>query len=230
MVGPTCPKGSTWTKGCFLHGPGHPCPLVQWGQGQNPRVFLWAKAKETKGASFLPGATGLTWRLRLPPWPTPLTYLKGRGGLGRAPSNPSRRPNCCPPLLSLATARRRSPVAKILHHKHHTIVLLIQSISPPYWLNQGGRRCWCAVRVHRSEAPPVVALGSDRITRRRRLVRLHHPCSVEHFRCAISSRVWRSHLSLSLITSPRLDLSFLVCIRRKIFDLLCCETLQWYQS
>jgi hypothetical protein len=29
-----------------------------------------------------------------------------------------------------------------------------------------------------------------------------------------------------LITSPRLDLGFLVRIRRKFFDLLCCETLQ----
>jgi hypothetical protein len=33
-----------------------------------------------------------------------------------------------------------------------------------------------------------------------------------------------------LITSPRLDLGFLVRIRRNFFDLLCCETLQWYQS
>jgi hypothetical protein len=140
-------------------------------------------------ASFLPRATGLTWRLRLPPWPPPLTYLKGRGGLGRAPSNPRRRPNCCPPLLSLATARRRSPAAEILHHKHHAIVLLIKSITPSYLMNQGGRRRRCAIRVHRSEAPPVVALGSDRIARRRWLVRLHHPCSVERFRCAISSRV-----------------------------------------
>jgi hypothetical protein len=103
--------------------------------------------------------------------------------------HPSRRPNCCPPLLSLATAHRRSSAAEILHHKHHTVMLLIQYISPPYLLDQGGRRHRCAVRVHRSEAPPVVALGSDRIARRRRLVRLHHPCSVEHFRCVISSRV-----------------------------------------
>jgi hypothetical protein len=68
-------------------------------------------------------------------------------------------------------------------------------------------------------------VGSDRIARRRRLVQLHHPCSVERFRCAISSRVWRSHLSLSLITSPRLDLGLLVRIHRNFFDLLCCETL-----
>jgi hypothetical protein len=138
----------------------------------------------------------------------------------------SRRPNCYPPLLSRATARRQSPAAEILHHKHHAVVLLIQSISPPYLLDQGGRRHRCAVRVHHSEVPPVVALGSDRIARRRWLVRLHHPCSVEHFRCAISSRVWRSHLSILLITSPRLDLGFLVRIRRNFFDLLCCETLQ----
>jgi hypothetical protein len=147
------------------------------------------QGKGNLGASFLPGATGLTLRLRLPPWPTPLTYLKGRGGLGNAPSNPSGRPNWFPPLLSLATARWRSPAAETLHHKHHTVVLLIQSISPPYLLDQGGRRRRYAVRVHRSEVPPVVALGLDRIARRRWLVRLHHPRSVERFRCAISSRV-----------------------------------------
>jgi hypothetical protein len=66
-------------------------------------------------------------------------------------------------------------------------------------------------------------IGSDH--EERRLVWLHHPRSVERFRCAISSRVWRSYLSLLLITSPRLDLGFLVRIRRKFFDLLCCETL-----
>jgi hypothetical protein len=57
-------------------------------------------------------------------------------------------------------------------------------------------------------------IGLDRITRRRWLVRLHHPRSVECFRYAISSRVWSSHLSLLLIISPRLDLGFLVRIRR----------------
>jgi hypothetical protein len=69
-------------------------------------------------------------------------------------SNPSRRPNYCPPLISLATARRRSPAAEILHHKHHVVMLLIQSISPSYLLDQGGRRHRCAVRVHLSETPP----------------------------------------------------------------------------
>jgi hypothetical protein len=59
-------------------------------------------------------------------------------------------------------------------------------------------------------------VGSDQITKRRRLVRLHHPCSIERFHCAIS-RVWRSHLSLSLITSPRIDLGLLVRIRRNFF-------------
>jgi hypothetical protein len=90
--------------------------------------------------------------------------------------------------------------------------------------HQGRRRHRCVVRVHLSKASPLAAL--DRIARRRRLVRLHHPCSVKHFHCAISSRVWRSHLSLSLITSPRLDLGFLVRIRKKKFDLLCCKTFQ----
>jgi hypothetical protein len=77
--------------------------------------------------------------------------------------------------LSLATARRRSPAAETLHHKHYAVVLLIQSISPSYLLDQGGRIRRYAVRVHRSEAQPVVVLGSDRIARRRWLVRLHHP-------------------------------------------------------
>jgi hypothetical protein len=35
-------------------------------------------------------------------------------------------------------------------------------------------------------------------------------------RCAISLRVRRFHLSLSLITSPRLDFGFLIRIRRKM--------------
>jgi hypothetical protein len=87
-------------------------------------------------------------------------------------------------------------------------------------------RCTCASLG----GVATYGVGSDRIARRRQLVRLHHPRSVERFRCAISSRVSRSHLSLSLIISPRLDLGFLVRIRRKFFDLLYCETLQWYQS
>jgi hypothetical protein len=72
--------------------------------------------------------------------------------------NPSRRPNCCAPHLSLATARRRSPAAETLHHKHHAAVLQIQSISPPYLLDQGRRGPRCTVRVHLSEAPPLAVL------------------------------------------------------------------------
>jgi hypothetical protein len=74
------------------------------------------------------------------------------------PPNPSRRPIAAPPLPSLATARRQSPAAKILHHKHHAVVLLIQSISPPYLLDQGRRRHRCTVRVHLSEALPLAVL------------------------------------------------------------------------
>jgi hypothetical protein len=66
-----------------------------------------------------------------------------------------------PSNLSLATARRRSPAAETLHHKHHAIVLQIQSISPPYLLDQGRGRRHCTVRVHLSEVPPLAAL--DRI-------------------------------------------------------------------
>jgi hypothetical protein len=57
--------------------------------------------------------------------------------------------------------------ADTLHHKHHAIVLLISSTTPPRLAGQRRSRR-CAVRVHRSEAPPFVALGSDRIARRRR--------------------------------------------------------------
>jgi hypothetical protein len=103
------------------------------------------------------------------PLAEPLELFKGEGRAGACSSpNPSRRPNCCPPHLSLATAHRQSPAAEILHHKHHAVVLLIQSITPPY-LAGPRRRIRCHdVRVQRSEAPPVVALGSDQIARRRR--------------------------------------------------------------
>jgi hypothetical protein len=77
--------------------------------------------------------------------------------------------------------------AHTLHHRHHAVVLSIPSTTPPYLAGPGRQSRWCAVRVHLSEASPLAVL--DRITRRRRLVRLHHPRSVERFRCAISSRV-----------------------------------------
>jgi hypothetical protein len=91
----------------------------------------------------------------------PASYIREGWGAASLSPNPSRRPNCCPPLPSLATARRRSPAAEILHHKHHAVVLLIQSISPPYLLDQGRRRHRCTVCVHLSEASPLAAL--DRI-------------------------------------------------------------------
>jgi hypothetical protein len=47
-------------------------------------------------------------------------------------------------------------------------VLLIPSTTPPYLAGPSRRSRCCAVRVHRSEALPVVALGLDRIARRRR--------------------------------------------------------------
>jgi hypothetical protein len=119
-----------------------------------------------------PRATLLEGGGNLPPYSPPLatgprTWRRGQSGLpasyiregwGTAPlsPNPSCRPIAVPPLLSLATARRRSPAAEILHHKHHAIVLLIQSISPPYLLDQGRRiRCYI-VCVHLSEASLMV--------------------------------------------------------------------------
>jgi hypothetical protein len=58
--------------------------------------------------------------------------------------------------------------AYILHHKHHAVVLLIRSTTPPHLAGPRRRSRRCAVRVQHSEAPSVVALGSDRIARRRR--------------------------------------------------------------
>jgi hypothetical protein len=75
--------------------------------------------------------------------------------------------------------------AYTLHHKHHAVVLLIPSTTPPYLAGPRRRSRRCTVGVQRSEALPVVALGSDRIVRRRRIVWLYYPCSNEHFHCAI---------------------------------------------
>jgi hypothetical protein len=91
----------------------------------------------------------------------PAPYIRDVWGAASPSPNPSRRPISAPPLPSLATAHRRSPDAEILHHKNHAIVLLIQSISPPYLLDQGRRRHRCTVRVQLSEASPLAAL--DRI-------------------------------------------------------------------
>jgi hypothetical protein len=120
------------------------------------------QGKGNLGGKFSPWGHRVDLEAKAAPLADPLDLFKGEGRAGACSSpNPSRRPNCCPPHLSLATARRRSPAAEILHHKHHAIVLLIQSISPPYLLAQEGRRRRCDVRVHISEASPLAAL--DRI-------------------------------------------------------------------
>jgi hypothetical protein len=54
-----------------------------------------------------------------------------------------------------------------LHHKHHIVVLLIPSTTPPRLAGPRRRSRRCAIRVQRSEAPPVMALRSNLITRRR---------------------------------------------------------------
>jgi hypothetical protein len=107
----------------------------------------------------------------------------------------------------------------LLHHHH--------AIYSNHWTEEEESLVCCTCASFRGAA--TCGVGSDQITRKRVLVQLHHPRFVEHFCCAISSRVWISHLSLLLIISPRLDLGFLVCICRNFFDLLCCETLQWVQ-
>jgi hypothetical protein len=58
--------------------------------------------------------------------------------------------------------------AYTLHHKHHAVMLLILSTTPPHLAGPRRRSRRCAVHVQLSEAPPVVALGLDRIARRRR--------------------------------------------------------------
>jgi hypothetical protein len=120
------------------------------------------QGKGKLGGKFSPWGHRLDLEAKADPLADPLDLFKGEGRTGACSSpNPSRRPNYCPPHLSLATARRRSPAAEILHHKHHVVVLLIQSISPPYLLDQGRRRHRCTVHVHLSEASPLAAL--DRI-------------------------------------------------------------------
>jgi hypothetical protein len=151
----------------------------------NPRATLLEGGGKLAPHSSPLAAGPRTWRRGQAG--RPASYIREGWGTAPLPPNPSRRPIAAPQLPSLATARRRSPAAEILHHKHHTVMLLIQSISPPYLLDQGGRRRRCTIRVHLSEASPLAVL--DRIARRRRLVRLHHPRSIEHFRRAISSRV-----------------------------------------
>jgi hypothetical protein len=79
----------------------------------------------------------------------------------------------CPSLTSLLPfffhlARvGEALLADTLHHKHHAVVLLIPSITPPRLAGPRRRSHCCTVRVQRSEAPPVVALGLDQIARRR---------------------------------------------------------------
>jgi hypothetical protein len=87
----------------------------------------------------------------------PAPHIRRGKGVASLHSNPSRHPTAAPPPLSLATVRRRSPVAETLHHKHHAVMLQIQSISPPYLLDQGRRRRRYTIHVYLSEAPPLAA-------------------------------------------------------------------------
>jgi hypothetical protein len=120
------------------------------------------QGKGNLGGKFSPWGHRLDLEAKAAPLADPLDLFKGEGRAGACSSpKPRCRPNCCPPHLSLATACRRSPAVEILHHKHHAVMLLIQSISPPYLLDQGRRRHRCIVRVHLSEASPLAAL--DRI-------------------------------------------------------------------
>jgi hypothetical protein len=117
------------------------------------------QGKGNLGGKFSPWGHRVDLEAKAAPLADPLDLFKGKGRAGACSSpNPSLRPNCCPPHLSLATARRRSPAAEILYHKHHAVVLLIQSISPPYLLDQGRRRHRFTICVHLSEASPLAVL------------------------------------------------------------------------
>jgi hypothetical protein len=123
------------------------------------------QGKGNLGGKFSPWGHRLDLEAKAAPLEAPLDLFKGEGRARACEpqTNPSHRPTTALQSLSLslATARRRSPGAETLHHKHHTVVLQIQSISPPYLLDQGRRRHRCTVRVHLSETPPLAAL--DRI-------------------------------------------------------------------
>jgi hypothetical protein len=142
-------------------GQGAPCPKgpSRPSPRGNPRVNVLEGRGKLAPYSSPFGRRPRAWRRGQAGRPDP--YIKEVWGAASPSPNPSRRPIAAPPLPSLATARRRSPAAEILHHKHHAVVLLIQSISPPYLLDQERRRHRCTVRVHLSEASPLEAL--DRI-------------------------------------------------------------------
>src|SRR3954470_8624028 len=105
----------------------------------------------------------------------------------------------------------------------------MQSISPPYLLDQGRRRRRGAARVHLTEAPPLVVL--DRIgSRGGEASTTTSPTFRRTFRCANLQGYEDLIQSLSLIASPRLDLGFPLFASVENFDLLCRETLQKSQQ
>jgi hypothetical protein len=120
------------------------------------------EGKGNLGGKFSSWGHRLDLEAMAAPLAAPLDLFKGEGRAGACSSQTlAASPTAALQSLSLATARRRSPAAETLHHKHHAVVLQIQSISTPYLLDQGRRRRRCAVRVHFSEASPLAAL--DRI-------------------------------------------------------------------
>jgi hypothetical protein len=114
------------------------------------------QGKGNLGGKFSPWGHRLDLEAKAAPLDAPLDLFKGEGRAGAcSPKTLAAGPTAALQSLSLATARRRSPAAEILHHKHHAVVLQIQSISPPYLLDQGRRRRRCTVHVHLSEVPPL---------------------------------------------------------------------------
>jgi hypothetical protein len=118
--------------------------------------------------------------------------------------------------------------ADTLHHKHHAVVLLIPSTTPLHLAGPRRRSRRCVGCVQCSEAPPGVALGSDRITRRRRKYDYadHAHLNVSAVR---STRVCRSNIShLLFCISYIISLFSILRLCTNFFCFLCCETLQKY--
>jgi hypothetical protein len=124
------------------------------------------QGKGNLGGKFSPWGHWLDLEAKAAPLATPLDLFKGEGRAG-ACSPQTLAAGSLPPLLH-PPQQLGEALQKFLHHRHHTVVLPIPSTTSPYLAGPRRKIRCCAVHVQRSEASRVVALGSDRIARRRR--------------------------------------------------------------
>jgi hypothetical protein len=83
-----------------------------------PYGFLMGQGKGNLGGKFSPWGHRVDLEAKAAPLADPLDLFKGEGRAGAcSSSNPSRRPNCCPPHLSLS----RLHVGEALLQKFSTI-------------------------------------------------------------------------------------------------------------